>query len=187
MIPFTRKDWIVYLSHYFVDFINEGGKILDFGAGDGFISEYLAKKKNLAVELLDICDRNKTPLPLTVYDGKKIPFKENSFDIALSIAVFHHIPKKEQCILLMQLQKVARRIIFIEDTPTNCFEWFFNAVGDTIANAPKGMPLPYSYKSEKKWFEVFKGLGLRVIYKKRVAPWYPIHRTLFVLENAQTL
>src|SRR3989338_10633379 len=68
------------------------GKLLDVGAGRCYISkEIQSKNKGVDTTCIDITDFNKTDLKLILYDGKNIPFKDNSFDNILLIYVLHHV------------------------------------------------------------------------------------------------
>jgi len=75
------------------------GNILDFGCGDGFFCELLQKNlhNNLEITGLDIYQSRieqafdkKIYKTLKSYDGKRIPFANNQFDVVISNSVLEH-------------------------------------------------------------------------------------------------
>ena len=95
------------------------------------------------------------------------------------------MPFEDQIDILGQLKRIAGKIVIIEDTPGNYFEWIVNAIGDAFANVPKGIRMCYTYRSANEWLEVFRSMGFRPRITKRIARWYPIHRTMFIIDCAQ--
>ena len=73
-------------------FLPAGQTIIEIGAGNGLVAQALADATAADFTLLDVVDYNQSKLPMRVYDGKKIPFPDNSFDYALLIFVLHHNP-----------------------------------------------------------------------------------------------
>ena len=76
----------------FMESIPKGSKILDIGCGNGrnmLYDDYKFKGVDISSEFVKICcDRG-----LDVKKGTmtELPFKNNSFDVILSIASFHHL------------------------------------------------------------------------------------------------
>lgn len=83
----TRTEKIV---NTFDEFINQGEKVLDIGAGGGWIAKELEKRKKVKITLLDVTNFNQTDLKIVLYDGENIPFSDNHFDTALLIFTLHH-------------------------------------------------------------------------------------------------
>ena len=109
MIPLTRRDWVSYIADRMLPFIVPGERVLDFGAGDGKMAEYVVRTCNARAELLDVKNHNQTALAHHLYDGQHIPFPAGSFDSAFAVAVLHHIAKDVQVRLLGQLKAICRR------------------------------------------------------------------------------
>lgn len=169
----------------FAEHIKPKMKILDYGAGSGQISEYLVQKFDTKMALVDVVDYNKTKLKLIKFDGKKLPFKDNSFDLTLIIFVLHHSNYPIE--ILNEVKRVSEKIIIIEDTPKNGFErtaWHF---WDWLLNLGHNVSMTYSAKKENEWIEIFKKLNLKMIKKKNFRPWLPVlgmyQQTIFILEN----
>ena len=78
--------------------IGEKINILDFGYGDGFQANYFKNKKfNVsAIDIenrQDLVDKN---IDYLIYDGKKIPFENNKFDIIFSSNVLEHLENLDE-------------------------------------------------------------------------------------------
>ena len=72
--------------------------ILDFGFGDGFQANYLENKK-FNVSAIDIKKKNNLEnnnINFLIYDGKKIPFKNSTFDIIFSSNVMEHLSNLDE-------------------------------------------------------------------------------------------
>lgn len=178
----TRTKSIVKL---FADQIKTGERILDFGAGDGQIANYISKHFEVDLSLVDIVDYNRTKLKLTLFDGKHLPFKDDSFDSVLVIFVLHH--SDHQMEILKEIKRVSKKIIIIEDTPKNWIERKFWHFWDWLLNLGHDVPMTYTAKQDAQWLLIFKSLGLKIIKKRNFRPFLPIfgmyQQTLYVLEK----
>lgn len=70
-----------------------GGRILELGAGDGWQASILARH-GFTVTALDVASSAgsaKQYAPVTVYDGRTIPFPDGSFDAIFSSNVLEHV------------------------------------------------------------------------------------------------
>src|SRR6476661_5497605 len=79
-------------------------RVLDFGAGVGYSVPFFARHLPAArVTCLDVsrksldvgAARHGSAAEFTHFDGRKIPFEDGTFDVALASCVFHHIPHEE--------------------------------------------------------------------------------------------
>lgn len=106
-------------------------RILDFGGGTGASAPYLRKcfgKADIVIadvsqKSLDIAATREVERLETVwFDGAKLPFEDNSFDIALAACVFHHIPEEKHTILLGDIRRVLKpsgQLFVFEHNPWN--------------------------------------------------------------------
>lgn len=70
-----------------------GGKILELGAGDGWQASLLVQQ-GFTVTALDVeskASRSTQYVPVTLYDGRTLPFPEGSFDAVFSSNVLEHV------------------------------------------------------------------------------------------------
>lgn len=68
------------------------GRILELGAGDGWQASLLALQ-GFAVTAVDVASSvsSATHIPVTIYDGRTLPFPDGSFDAVYSSNVLEHI------------------------------------------------------------------------------------------------
>lgn len=168
-------------------FVHEEEKVLDIGAGGGWIGELLSEKKKVKVQLLDVEDFNRSRLALKLYDGERIPFPDNSFDSSLLLFVLHHC--KDPFVVLKEAIRVTKkRLIIYEDTYTSSFKRALVCANDFISNSPLflanpfKMNMPYNYRKVADWETAFQELGLKVRFTQTTRHFMTTH-VLFVLEK----
>lgn len=175
------------ITNTFDEFIKEGEKVLDIGAGGGWIGEEVQKRKNAKVILLDVTDFNQTDLKLVLYSGKNIPFPDNAFDISLLIFTLHHC--QDYLRVLEEAKRVAKKkIIIIEDIPASQINKFFLYFWDVITNLPSlikppGENITFNFKKISQWQKIFNNSQLKIIFQKEFQSNKLIHHVLFVLQK----
>ena len=125
-------------------FLAGSRSVLDVGAAEGYVGANVVKclganaakrlgaGKEVAVRLVDIQDRNRTSLPLDVYDGRRLPYASDAFDAALLIFVLHHADRPEA--LLRETLRVGRRVAILESTYVWGWERTLLGLLDRLAN-----------------------------------------------------
>jgi SAM-dependent methyltransferase len=103
---------------------NENIVLLDIGTEDPFIFDELVnlyglKYKNLHAINVRMYegtnygllpeDTSKLKFNFKWYDGKKIPYNDNTFDIVSLFMVFHHIPYTEQQSFIAEIHRVMKK------------------------------------------------------------------------------
>lgn len=98
-------------------FMKDGKVWLDFGCGDGnsarFILQYFPHSQYYGVDVSGESieaakERNIQGAHFEVYDGNKLPFKENTFDVVFIACVLHHIPVDLRDKLLKECFRVLK-------------------------------------------------------------------------------
>jgi SAM-dependent methyltransferase len=106
-------------------------RIMDFGAGIGYSVPFF--RKHLPAARLTCLDVSRKSLDIgaathgrlaefTHFDGARIPFEVNAFDVALASCVFHHIPHGEHVALLGEIRRVLKPgglLLVFEHNPLN--------------------------------------------------------------------
>lgn len=133
-------------------------KVLDFGCGDLSLSKSLkAVFPSLQITGVDVFDFKNKPkdIKFILYDGKILPFKDNSFNTAISFYVFHHCD--DATASFKECLRVAKRVIVVESVYRHPLEIPFMRLMDWIYNRFKSKPVPLSYQflSCRDWIEIF--------------------------------
>ena len=142
-----------------VNFLGKKNKILDIGCGFCTLTKKLSAK-GFKVTSIDI--KNKSIFPEiipTIYDGKKIPFHNRSFDTSLLITVLHHTPNPKR--ILIEAKRVSSKIIVMEDIFTNPIQKYLTMIMDSLLNF-EFLNHPHSNKSDRDWRKLFRQLGLKI-------------------------
>lgn len=135
------------------------GKILDVGSGGCQVLS-IYKKEGYDITGIDVQNISlvKDVKPI-IYNGKEIPFKNDSFDSSLILTVLHHTPKPED--ILKEAMRVSNQIIIIEDIYHTTIQKYLTFFFDCILNF-EFFGHPHTNKSDKQWRETFEELGLNL-------------------------
>jgi ubiquinone/menaquinone biosynthesis C-methylase UbiE len=139
----------------------ESGTVLDIGCGNGEISAQVAMRKpGLECFGIDIARRSSCAIQMSVYDGKRIPFPDRSYDYAMFIDVLHHTP--DPLVLLEEAKRVARKGIIIKDHLSDS-AWAERRLVfmDWVGNRQHGVVLPYNYWSSRQWADAWRTMGVQ--------------------------
>lgn len=140
--------------------IPENSAILDVGTGDGQIAKMIGMTQSgTSVQGIDIMERSKTHIPVSLFDGATIPFGDNSVDVVTFVDVLHHTHDPQ--VLISEAARVARTAVIIKDhLSENLIDHATLRLMDWVGNAPHGVVLPYNYASRKQWEKWLKVAGL---------------------------
>ena len=163
----------------FEGYLKKGDRILDFGCGLGGVSEKLISD-GYEVVSLDVRDISLTDVKPVIYDGKKIPFKNDSFDVALVLAVLHHTTSPEK--LLKEVGRVAERIVLLEDVYDGWLGKYITFLFDSLFNL-EFFGHPHSNKSDKEWKECFKKLGFSLVKEDKKRSMVFFKHGIYFLEK----
>ncbi len=137
-----------------------GEHVLDIGAGSCHVAELVAQY-GCEVTAVDVVDQSfVSEYKPMLYDGIRLPFDDNSFDVALLITVLHHI--KDPVAVLAEAQRVCRRLVIIEeDIYDTAWRKYVTFLFDSAYNF-EWIGHPHTNKTDKEWRRVFDQLGLSV-------------------------
>jgi len=141
-------------------------RIADLGCGNGRIYEIIDKNidyygLDISKSLIDIAKENHPEGRFVVGSVVSLPYKDNFFDVSLSVATLHHIPSREQRrIALTEMYRVTKpggKVIL-----TNWYFW----------NEPK-----YTKEIIKEGLRKILGQS-DVDFGDFYMPWKTIHRNV---------
>lgn len=109
------------------EYKNSNSKLLDLGCGIGLTLSLLAQKftnsfgcdidKRALKATKEILDEVGIKIPLVVYNGGKLPFRDNTFDIVTFIEVIEHVQNPDQ--VLKEVQRVLKKDGILHITTAN--------------------------------------------------------------------
>ncbi len=175
-------------------YLSPGQRVLDYGSGTGLISRWLAGAVGVQPTLSDLVEygnrRREFPF-LKMEDPFHVPAEDGSFDVVLLLFALHHNPYEAQGKVLAEAARLAaRRLIVLEDTPTNRIDLAFNAVWDKVLNLRHGVPTPLAFRSVDEWEAMFMEHDLETSHVETYRPMWPTlgtyHHTLFVLDRERS-
>ncbi len=114
-------------------YVGTPDRLLDLGAGEGYVGECAARDTGAEVTLADVVDFNRSTLPLVMYDGRRLPFEDASFDVTLLVFVLHHAEDPDA--VLREARRITRRrVLVVESVYETPWEHRWLEAADRIAN-----------------------------------------------------
>lgn len=165
---------IACLSRYLSDLLPADASVLDVGCGSGRLAKRIhSDRQDLKFMGIDVLLRDKTWMPVQLFDGHVIPLGMNSVDAVMFVDVLHHTT--DPISLLSEAARVAKHGVIIKDhlvegilaRPTLQFM-------DYIGNARYGVAIPENYWYREQWIEAFKSLGMRPVSWQESLGLYPL-------------
>ncbi|NMX21367.1 hypothetical protein C5S30_02795 [ANME-1 cluster archaeon GoMg4] len=125
----SKEDYLLYLKHLFAyEFasktLSKDSIVLEVGCGEGYGTSFLSKsvKKIIGLDVDEQIVKHaqkkygSTNCIFQVYNGKKIPFKENSFDAIISFQVIEHV-QDDRSFVLEIYRILKQKGLFMLTTP----------------------------------------------------------------------
>ncbi len=162
------------LSTLLADLVPANCSVLDVGCGDGHIdSRLLQKRPDLRIQGADVLVRDQTEIPVTQFDGSRLPFADRSFDAIMFIDVLHHAA--DPMMLMREAVRVARSCLLIKD---HFRKGLLSGVRlrfmDYVGNKRYRVALPYSYWTPEEWEQAEHLAGLKKSVEVRRLGLYPV-------------
>jgi SAM-dependent methyltransferase len=153
---------VAVLAGHLAGELPEGATVLDVGCGDGSIAAaILEQRQDLEITGIDVLVRPSTQVPVTPFDGRTIPYPDDSFRAVTFVDVLHHTD--DPSVLLAEAARVATEAVVIKDHVVEglAARPVLRAM-DWAGNASHGVALPYNYWTAEQWDRGFAGAGLEV-------------------------
>ncbi len=142
-----------------------GSRVLDLGAGEGYVGAALARRLDVRVCSADVGAFGRAGGAYTVYDGARLPFGDGTFDTTLILLTLHHCADAER--VLDEAVRVTRaRLVIVESVIRNALDRFWLRLLDGPVNALRhdgGMAAATRFGSPEQWRTLFETRGLRCV------------------------
>lgn len=159
-----------------------GSRVLDLGAGEGFVLAALGTGT-----AVDVGPFRRAAVPYVVYDGSALPFAEGTFDTTLLLLTLHHCDRPES--VLDEAVRVTRhRLILTESVYRNRLDHFWLHTLDARFNRLRHagrMPAPLAFRTNAEWQALFASRRLRLVTARWLGSrWERLihHPRLYVLD-----
>ena len=143
-------------------------RVLDLGAGEGYVGEALQRSRQAEVVLADVLPLNRTDLPFFQYDGTTLPFDDKSFDVTLLVFVLHHCRDPDR--VLQEAFRVSRkRVIVVESVYESARGKQLLRALDRIANRVRSRGLMNAqeehlhFRKAAEWCRLIEEQGGKVV------------------------
>lgn len=151
------------IAYYIASLCEDGSTVLDVGCDDGSLAKMIVDiKPSLKFEGVDIQDRRPSFITKKIYDGKRLPYPENKFDIVMVTDVLHHtddIPS-----LLAEMKRVSKKYLIIKDHRSyGKISEAIYSVFDYFANVAYGITCTFNYPSLTRWKRYFQESQLEIV------------------------
>lgn len=156
-----------------VSYFKDRESMLDFGCGDLSVSSLLKEKNNsLKITGVDIVKLKNIPnnISFVCYGGKRLPFRNNTFDTVFAFYVLHHCNDAKgsfnEC-----LRVAKKRVIVIESVARFPMETKFMSVVDKFYNLwkPESISSADQFLTLKEWNKIFKNSKINKTIQRKIA------------------
>jgi len=140
-------------------YIKQANKIIDIGSGTGDVAN-LIKSQGKNITPVDVANFHGPRMIKTIiYDGKTLPFKDQSFDMALLLMVMHHTSEPD--IIFKEAIRVAKKVVVIETSYTTSISRILTIISDAIGNLRLNA-FWNSYKTDVEWRQFFTKYAFKI-------------------------
>jgi ubiquinone/menaquinone biosynthesis C-methylase UbiE len=141
-------------------FLNHQDSILELGCGLGTVTHYFQQQgfKMIPVDIKN-CSVFSQVKPI-LYDGKNLPFKDNSFDVVLLLTVLHHTI--DVVSVLTEAKRVGKKVMIIEDIYDNKIQQLLTYGVDSLVNL-EFQGHPHNNRTDAEWQQLFQSLNFKLL------------------------
>jgi ubiquinone/menaquinone biosynthesis C-methylase UbiE len=153
--------------------LRSGDRILDVGCGFGHLGRAVMDSvPGVRVEGIESVRRGGELIPITEYEGTRMPWTDATFDAVILADVLHHDHDQER--LLREAARVSKRLVIVKD---HLREGFLAqqriSLLDWAANAGYSVPCTYRYNNLAEWRQMLGRTASKTMEEKTSIDIYP--------------
>lgn len=158
---------IVMLSSLAQIWEADSKRVLDIGGGTGIVAQVISELFPIEkIASVDVQDRFLPDLTVEtgVFDGRKLPFPDASFDCVLFNNVLHHVDADDRLPLIRECRRVVPTgPIYIKDhLAKSGLDHLRLGALDTLGNLPFHGMVRANYLTDAGWRSLAEGAGYRI-------------------------
>lgn len=163
-----RTEILAQLLGATISDLAESQRCLDIGCGDMTIAEMIAKV--VPISRWQCLDLYPLPVELTgherwqkylQFDGLKLPFADQSIDVALFCDVLHHMSKEVQERMLTEAARVAKHVVIKDHFEYGFWSRNWLRAMDFMGNWAYGVSVPKRYFNRTEFLMMNAQAGLK--------------------------
>jgi len=155
-----------YLTNILIPYLEDCKTVLDLGASSGRLAKNIQDKLDIKIVGVDKHLQPERFIPIIKCDGKKLLFKNNSFDCVMIIDALHHDNNPQK--IIEEAKRVTKKYILIKDHYwDNKVDIALLEFADYIGNKPYGIDLYYNFLNMKSWYALIKKNNLTIVKSQK--------------------
>lgn len=158
------------------------GRVLDVGCGDTLVANAIRKANPSITHItgIDIAPPKHAHVPFTQFDGKKIPFADDSFDVVICNFVLHHSTHPKT--LVREMSRVGKTLVIVEDRYEHPIDWLAVQLSHIFFWCWFGWRYDIAgFHTQKQWKKILRSCGLTILTQQQMPPTIPLLYTRHVL------
>jgi SAM-dependent methyltransferase len=160
------------LTRHFAALLPRDTTVLDVGSGDGLLARRVMElRPDLDIRGVDVLLRPQSHIPVELFDGVRLPFRDREFGAAMMVDVLHHASEQEA--ILREMARVARAVVIKDHLVQGWLAHPTLRFMDWVGNVRHGVALPYAYWTPERWAGAFASVGLRTVQRRDQLGLYP--------------
>ena len=164
--------------------LRPGARVLDLGAGEGYVGDAVAADLGVAVTGADVVRFGAGSRTPDLYDGRTLPYASGQFDATLVVFVLHH--SADPAVVLREAARVTSGVVLVLETvwTSRWQKGWLERLDRFVNRLRSGAAIdegPLDIRSDAEWRRVVEREGLVLRHAETFAGLHP--QVLYVIEG----